>query len=114
MPCFVAESPDAATGRGSWVLSAWRNFWLESDIRAEVNGLVVAEGQRSAERERNFWKPPRSGREGGLPRDECAIECDPRAGARVYRTRRLRALQDAKKRSASALACFHAENTKKK
>jgi GNAT superfamily N-acetyltransferase len=32
---FVAESPDAATG-------------LVSDIRAEVNGLIVAEGQRSA------------------------------------------------------------------
>jgi len=44
---FVAESPDAATGVVGWVHVSVAHL-LESDIRAEVNGLVVAEGQRSA------------------------------------------------------------------
>jgi GNAT superfamily N-acetyltransferase len=42
---FVAESPEA--GLVGWVhVSA--SHLLESDIRAEVNGLIVADGQRSA------------------------------------------------------------------
>ena len=44
---FVAESPDAATGLVGW-LHVSVSHLLESDIRAEVNGLIVAEGQRSA------------------------------------------------------------------
>jgi len=44
---FVAESADAATGVVGWVHVSVAHL-LESDIRAEVNGLVVAEGQRSA------------------------------------------------------------------
>jgi GNAT superfamily N-acetyltransferase len=44
---FVAESPDAATGLVGWVHVSVSHL-LESDIRAEVNGLIVAEGQRSA------------------------------------------------------------------
>jgi GNAT superfamily N-acetyltransferase len=44
---FVAESPDAATGLIGWVHVSVSHL-LESDMRAEVNGLIVAEGQRSA------------------------------------------------------------------
>jgi len=44
---FVAESPDAATGLVGW-LHVSVSHLLESDIRAEVHGLIVAEGQRSA------------------------------------------------------------------
>jgi GNAT superfamily N-acetyltransferase len=44
---FVAESPDAAMGLVGW-LHVSVSHLLESDIRAEVNGLIVAEGQRSA------------------------------------------------------------------
>ena len=44
---FVAESSDAATGLIGWVHVSVSHL-LESDIRAEVNGLIVAEGQRSA------------------------------------------------------------------
>jgi GNAT superfamily N-acetyltransferase len=44
---FVAESPDATTGLIGW-LHVSVSHLLESDMRAEVNGLVVAEGQRSA------------------------------------------------------------------
>jgi GNAT superfamily N-acetyltransferase len=44
---FVAESPDAATGLIGWVHVSV-SLLLESDMRAEVNGLIVAEGQRSA------------------------------------------------------------------
>ena len=44
---FVAESPDAATGLIGW-LHVSVSHLLESDIRAEVNGLIVAEGRRSA------------------------------------------------------------------
>ena len=44
---FVAESPDAATGLIGWVHVSVA-LLLESDMRAEVNGLIVAEGQRSA------------------------------------------------------------------
>jgi GNAT superfamily N-acetyltransferase len=44
---FVAESPDAAAGLIGW-LHVSVSHLLESDIRAEVNGLIVAEGQRSA------------------------------------------------------------------
>jgi GNAT superfamily N-acetyltransferase len=44
---FVAESPDAATGLIGWVHVSVAHL-LECDIRAEVNGLIVAEGQRSA------------------------------------------------------------------
>jgi GNAT superfamily N-acetyltransferase len=44
---FVAESPDAATGLIGWVHVSVAHL-LESDIRAEVNGLIVSEGQRSA------------------------------------------------------------------
>ncbi|HEY4818814.1 MAG TPA: GNAT family N-acetyltransferase [Candidatus Acidoferrum sp.] len=43
---FVAESPEAA-GLVGW-LHVSVSHLLESDIRAEVNGLIVAEGQRSA------------------------------------------------------------------
>jgi GNAT superfamily N-acetyltransferase len=43
---FVAESTDAA-GVVGWVHVSVSHL-LESDVRAEVNGLVVAEGQRSA------------------------------------------------------------------
>lgn len=43
---FVAESSDAA-GLVGW-LHVSVSHLLESDIRAEVNGLIVAEGQRSA------------------------------------------------------------------
>jgi GNAT superfamily N-acetyltransferase len=42
---FVAESPDA--GLIGWVHVSMSHL-LESDTRAEVNGLIVAEGQRSA------------------------------------------------------------------
>jgi GNAT superfamily N-acetyltransferase len=41
---FVAESPDA--GLIGWVHVSMSHL-LESDTRAEVNGLIVAEGQRS-------------------------------------------------------------------
>ncbi len=44
---FVAESPDAAMGLIGWVHVSVSHL-LESDMRAEVNGLIVAEGQRSA------------------------------------------------------------------
>ncbi len=44
---FVAESSDAAMGLIGWVHVGVSHL-LESDIRAEVNGLIVAEGQRSA------------------------------------------------------------------
>ncbi len=44
---FVAESPEAATGVVGWVHVSVSHL-LESDVRAEVNGLIVAEGQRSA------------------------------------------------------------------
>ncbi len=44
---FVAESSDAATGLIGWVHVSVSHL-LESDVRAEVNGLIVAEGQRSA------------------------------------------------------------------
>ena len=44
---FVAESPGAATGLIGWVHVSVSHL-LESDMRAEVNGLIVAEGQRSA------------------------------------------------------------------
>jgi GNAT superfamily N-acetyltransferase len=43
---FVAESRDVAIGLIGW-LHVSVSHLLESDIRAEVNGLVVAEGQRS-------------------------------------------------------------------
>src|ERR1700738_573048 len=43
----VAEPPDAATGLVGW-LHVSVSHLLESNIRAEVNGLIVAEGQRSA------------------------------------------------------------------
>jgi GNAT superfamily N-acetyltransferase len=42
---FVAESP--AAGLHGWVHVSTSHL-LESDLRAEVNGLIVAEGQRSA------------------------------------------------------------------
>jgi len=43
---YVAESVDAG-GVVGWVHVSVSHL-LESDVRAEVNGLVVAEGQRSA------------------------------------------------------------------
>ena len=43
---FVAESPEAGTGVVGWVHVSVSHL-LESDVRAEVNGLIVAEGQRS-------------------------------------------------------------------
>jgi GNAT superfamily N-acetyltransferase len=43
---FVAESPDGA-GVVGWVQVSVSHV-LESDVRAEINGLIVAEGQRSA------------------------------------------------------------------
>jgi GNAT superfamily N-acetyltransferase len=43
---FVAESVDGA-GVVGWLHVSVSNL-LESDARAEVNGLIVAEGQRSA------------------------------------------------------------------
>lgn len=44
---FVAESPGAATGLIGW-LHVSVSHLLEIDMRAEVNGLIVAEGHRSA------------------------------------------------------------------
>lgn len=44
---FVADSLDAATGLIGW-LHVSVSHLLEIDMRAEVNGLIVAEGQRSA------------------------------------------------------------------
>lgn len=44
---FVAESLDCGVGVLGW-LHVSVSHVLESDIRAEVNGLIVAEGQRSA------------------------------------------------------------------
>jgi GNAT superfamily N-acetyltransferase len=44
---FVAETDDADAGLIGW-LHVSVSHLLESDIRAEVNGLIVAEGQRSA------------------------------------------------------------------
>jgi GNAT superfamily N-acetyltransferase len=44
---FVAESSDAPMGLIGW-LHVSVSHLLESDMRAEVNGLIVAEGQRSA------------------------------------------------------------------
>ena len=44
---LVAESPDAGTGVVGW-LHVSVSPLLESDLRAEVNGLIVAEAQRSA------------------------------------------------------------------
>jgi GNAT superfamily N-acetyltransferase len=43
---FVAESPEADTGVVGWVHVS-ESHLLESDVRAEVNGLIVADGQRS-------------------------------------------------------------------
>lgn len=43
---FVAESSDPATGMVGW-LHVSISHLLESDIRAEVNGLIVSEGHRS-------------------------------------------------------------------
>ncbi len=44
---FVAETGDVDSGLIGWVHVSVSHL-LESDIRAEVNGLIVAEGQRSA------------------------------------------------------------------
>jgi GNAT superfamily N-acetyltransferase len=44
---FVAESSAAAADVVGWVHVSVAHL-LESDLRAEVNGLIVAEGQRSA------------------------------------------------------------------
>jgi len=44
---FVAEWSDATVGLVGW-LHVSVSHLLESDIRAEVNGLIVAERQRSA------------------------------------------------------------------
>jgi GNAT superfamily N-acetyltransferase len=44
---FVAESSEKTVGLVGW-LHVSVSHLLESDIRAEVNGLIVAEGQRSA------------------------------------------------------------------
>ena len=44
---FVAECSDTTVGLVGW-LHVSVSHLLESDIRAEVNGLIVAEGQRSA------------------------------------------------------------------
>lgn len=44
---FVAELPDTGAGLIGWVHVSTSHL-LESDTRAEVNGLIVAEGQRSA------------------------------------------------------------------
>jgi len=44
---FVADAKDAAMGLVGW-LHVSVSHLLESDIRAEVNGLIVADGQRSA------------------------------------------------------------------
>ena len=44
---FVAECSDAMVGLVGW-LHVSVSHLLESDIRAEVNGLIVAERQRSA------------------------------------------------------------------
>ncbi len=43
---FVAECSDATVGLVGW-LHVSVSHLLESDVRAEVNGLIVAEGQRS-------------------------------------------------------------------
>jgi GNAT superfamily N-acetyltransferase len=43
---FVAETPEADTGVVGWVHVSVAHL-LESDVRAEVNGLIVADGQRS-------------------------------------------------------------------
>jgi GNAT superfamily N-acetyltransferase len=44
---FVAELPDSDAGLIGWVHVSTSHL-LESDLRAEVNGLIVADGQRSA------------------------------------------------------------------
>jgi GNAT superfamily N-acetyltransferase len=44
---FVAESIDVAIGMVGWVHVSVSHL-LESDVRAEVNGLIVAAGQRGA------------------------------------------------------------------
>jgi GNAT superfamily N-acetyltransferase len=44
---FVAELQDASKAIVGW-LHVSISHLLESDVRAEVNGLIVAEGQRSA------------------------------------------------------------------
>ena len=44
---FVAETADEDAGLIGWVHVSVSHL-LESDIRTEVNGLIVAEGQRSA------------------------------------------------------------------
>jgi GNAT superfamily N-acetyltransferase len=44
---FVAESTNAGAGLVGWVHVSVSHL-LEVEMRAEVNGLVVAEGQRSA------------------------------------------------------------------
>ncbi len=43
---FVAESLEPGNGIVGWVHVSLANL-LESEMRAEVNGLIVAEGQRS-------------------------------------------------------------------
>ena len=43
---FVAEAKEAATGLVGWLHVSISNL-LENDTRAEVNGLIVANGQRS-------------------------------------------------------------------
>lgn len=44
---FVAESSEGAVGLVGWVHVSVSHL-LESDVRAEVNGLIVGEGRRSA------------------------------------------------------------------
>jgi GNAT superfamily N-acetyltransferase len=44
---FVAECSDAAAGLIGWVHVS-ESHLLESDLRAEINGLIVAQGRRSA------------------------------------------------------------------
>jgi GNAT superfamily N-acetyltransferase len=44
---FVAEAPEVGAGVVGWVHVSVSHL-LESDVRAEVNGLIVADGQRSA------------------------------------------------------------------
>jgi hypothetical protein len=79
---FVADSPgDGVIG---W-LHVSKQPLLESATRAEVNGLVVAEGQRSLG----------AGAQTRLQEHVGAFKRDSRARAQVLRTQLLRALQNA-------------------
>jgi len=68
---FVADAPE--DGVIGWVHVSKQPL-LEDEIRAEVNGLVVAEGSAAWGRARGCWPPPKIGRANTVVR---ACRCVP-------------------------------------